>query len=51
MTPEEISLAVQAFLELEPEIQKAVVAIVHLLRKRKPLPLAHPSVSVVTAQP
>jgi hypothetical protein len=36
MTPEEIALAVQAFLELEPELQKGIVALVHLIHKPNP---------------
>lgn len=35
MTPEEIALAVQAFMQLEPEVQKGIVALVHLFHKKK----------------
>ena len=35
MTPQEIALAIQAFMELEPEVQKGIVAIVHLFHKPK----------------
>jgi len=35
MTPEEIALALQAFVELEPEVQKGIVALVHLFHKPK----------------
>lgn len=35
MTPEEIALAVQAFMQLEPEVQKGIVALVHLFHKSK----------------
>lgn len=44
MTPEEIALAIQAFIELEPEAQKGIMAalkgvvgLVHLLHKPKPV--------------
>ena len=42
MNSQEIALAVQAFLELEPEIQKAIVALVHLFHKSKPTPAPAP---------
>lgn len=36
MTPAEVALAIQAFLELEPDIQKGIVGLIHLIHKPKP---------------
>jgi hypothetical protein len=36
MSPEEIAIAIQAFLELEPEIQRGIVSLLHLIQKSKP---------------
>lgn len=35
MTPAEIAAAIEAFLQLEPEIQKGIVALIHLIHKPK----------------
>lgn len=43
MTPEEIALAIQAFLDLEPEIQKGIVGLVHLFHKQKKMQQAAPA--------
>lgn len=47
MSPAEIALAIQAFLELEPEIQNGIVALVHLIHKPKP---AVPAVTIVQTE-
>jgi hypothetical protein len=36
MTPAEVALAIQAFLELEPEVQKGIVGLIHLIHNPKP---------------
>jgi len=38
MNSEEILLALQAFTDLEPEIQKGIVALIHLFHKQKAAP-------------
>jgi hypothetical protein len=48
MTPSEIIAAVEAFKDLEPEIQKGIGAIIHLFHKKKqpataPMPTTPPS--------
>jgi hypothetical protein len=35
LNPAEIIAAIEAFKELEPEIQKGIVAIIHLFHKKK----------------
>lgn len=52
MTPAEIEAAVQAFLELEPEIQKGVAALIHLIHhKSKPAtPAQTPAPAAPAAQ-
>ena len=36
MTPEEIQAALEAFQLLEPEVQKGVAGLIHLLHKKPP---------------
>lgn len=37
MTPAEIGGAIEVFLQLEPEIQKGIVALIHLIHKPNPM--------------